>query len=147
MVGHDRLAGHIGGQRIGRKDALSTLRPPAVEGDHIGAMLLDRHQRPLQVETELGGELPPAAHDGLRVSRGAEPHGTEGSGAEPVARRKARDVDDGFELYRGDRSASLFAAQQLVDLVFDLLQVHEGTVDGGKPDVGDFIEAAQLVHH
>src|SRR5207302_3862886 len=111
------------------------------------AMLLDRHQRPLEVEAELLRELPAAVHNLLWVSRGAQSHGAEGGGAEAVARRKARDVDDGIELYRGDRSASLFAAQQLVDLVFDLLQVHEGTVDGGKPDVGDFIEAAQLVHH
>ena len=105
-------------------------------------MLLDRHQRPLQLEAELLGELPPATHDGLRIIRAAEYHRSEGCGAEAVARRKACDADDGVELYRGDRSASLFAAQQLVDLVFDFLQVHEGTIDGGKPDVGDFIEAA-----
>src|SRR5260370_20171613 len=44
-------------------------------------------------------------------------------------------------------SASLFAGEELVDLVFDFLEIHERAVDRGEANVRHLVQAAQLVHH
>src|ERR1700682_5449520 len=43
-------------------------------------------------------------------------------------------------------SASLFAGQELVDLVFDFLEIHERPIDGGEPNVRYLVKAAELLH-
>lgn len=147
VVGHDRLAGNVGRQRIRREDALSPFRPLTMEGRDIRPVLLYGHQRAVEVEAHLRCELPPPLDDSLRISSPRESHRAEGHGAEAMPCRKGSDADDSSELHGRDGSASLFAAQELVDLVLDLLEVHERAVDGGKADVGHLVEAAELIHH
>ena len=88
VVGHDRLAGNIGGQGIGIEDALPAFRLPPMEGDDVRAVLLDGHQGAGQVEAQLVGELLAPLHH----------HRPERARAEPVPGRKSGDADDGGEL-------------------------------------------------
>src|SRR5438309_1112193 len=44
-------------------------------------------------------------------------------------------------------SASLFAGEELVDLVLDFLEIHERPVDRGEANVRHLVQAAELVHH
>src|SRR2546430_14354400 len=44
-------------------------------------------------------------------------------------------------------SASLFAGEELVDLVLDFLEIHERPVHRGEANVRHLVQAAELVHH
>src|SRR3982074_2834567 len=45
------------------------------------------------------------------------------------------------------RTLRTAGAQDLLDLFFDLLEVHELAVDGGEPDVRHLVEVSQPDHH
>ena len=98
VVGHDRLAGDIGGQGVGVEDALPAFRLPPMEGDDVGAMLLDGHQGTGEIEAQLVGELLAPLHHEVRIVRRGEAHRPECARAEPVPGRKSGDADDGGEL-------------------------------------------------
>src|SRR4029077_18277260 len=95
----------------------------------------------------LVSELPPSVDDRLRIGRAGKSHRAERHRAEAMSGWKAGDAEDGVEPHHRVRSASLFAAQELVDLVLDLLKVHEGAVDGGKANISHLVEATELIHH
>src|SRR5438874_9494297 len=69
VVSHDRLAGNIGGQGIGIEDALPAFRLPPMEGDDVGAVLLDGHQGTGEIEAQLVGELLAPLHHEVRIVR------------------------------------------------------------------------------
>jgi hypothetical protein len=66
-------------------------------------MLLDSHQRRLELEADLVGHLLPAADHVIRMLDAGESERPEGRRREAVFYRKSGDTDDGVELRARDR--------------------------------------------
>src|SRR5262249_30508522 len=91
-----------------------------------------------------------------RISRGLSRNGRRGgggAGAGPACRRGLIDVTVACVITAlhaariAPSACSLLRVQQLLEFVGELIDVAEMTIHRGEPDVGDFVEPFQLLHH